>query len=128
MGVGGIRGGGRSGGPKGPRGAGAAAGPKGKGFGPKVDATSSLVGASGLVGSDNVGRVVVEKAAEIARALRAGEIATKSEAARRLVAQILRERIHMQSKALEARIAEQIEDDPRLAQSLEKIWAEGAKG
>ena len=31
----------------------------------------------------------------------------------------------MQSKALESRIAEQLEQDPRLAQTLERIWQRG---
>lgn len=131
MGVGPIRGGGGRGGPKG---TGKAGGPGGKGavgkaggatFG-KTDATSGLVGASGLVGSSEVtGAAVVEHAKEIAKALKSGEIATKAEAARRLVADILKERMDIQSKALEARIAEQLIDDPRLQQTLERIWQKG---
>jgi hypothetical protein len=129
MGVGSIRGGGgRGGGVKGPRGA-AGKGPAAKAGGAtpgKVDRTESLVGPSGAVGSGEVAvSSGVERASAVAQALRSGEIATKTEAARKLVAGILRERMKMQSKALEARIAEQLERDPRLAQTLERIWQRG---
>ncbi|MGI5861524.1 MAG: hypothetical protein ACOX6T_05640 [Myxococcales bacterium] len=96
-----------------------------KSFG-KTDAVESLCGASGAAGSAEASAdVVVEHASAVARALRSGEIATKAEAARRLVAEILKERMNMQSKALESRIAEQLEQDPRLAQTLERIWQRG---
>lgn len=130
MGIGPIRGGGRSG-PKGVKGAGKAGGKgavgkaSGKSFG-KTDAVESLVGVSGAAGSAEVsGDIIVEQASAVARALKSGEIATKAEAARRLVAGILKERMNMQSKALESRIAEQLEQDPRLAQTLERIWQRG---
>jgi hypothetical protein len=54
--------------------------------------------------------------------LRSGELATKSEATRRLVAGILKKRMNIQSKALEKHIAEKLTEDPRLAQTLERIW------
>ena len=131
MGVGPIRGGGNRGGAKG---AGKAGGAGGKGavgkaggatFG-KVDQTSGLVGASGLVGTSEVsGAGVVEQAKQIAKALKSGEISSKAEAAKKLVASILKERMAVQSKALEARIAEQLIEDPRLQQTLERIWQKG---
>ena len=131
MGVGPIRGGGSRGGPKTVKGAGKAGGKgavgkaSGKSFG-KADAVESLVGPSGAAGSAEVGAdLIVEQASEVARAVKTGEIATKAEAARRLVAGILKERMNMQSKALESRIAEQLEQDPRLAQTLERIWQRG---
>jgi hypothetical protein len=131
MGVGAIGGGGRRGGPKGPKGAGKAGGkgPVGKASGGtfgKADGVSGLVGASGLVGSSEVGgAVVVEQARQIARALKSGEIATKAEAARRLVAGILKDKLSIQSKVLEGHIAEAIAEDPRLQQTLERIWQRG---
>ena len=131
MGVGRIGGGGNRGGPKGPKGASKAAGkgPVGKAGGGtygKVDSTSGLVGASGLVGSSEVGAAtVVDQARQIARALKSGEIATKAEAARRLVAGILKEKLDIHSKALEGHIAEAIAEDPRLQQTLERIWQRG---
>lgn len=131
MGVGPIRGGGGRGGPKGVKGAGKSGGKgavgkaSGKSFG-KTDAVESLVGPSGAAGSGEVSAdLIVEQATAIAQALKSGEIATKAEAARRLVAGILKERMNMQSKALESRIAEQLEQDPRLAQTLERIWQRG---
>lgn len=133
MGVGPIRGGGSRGGPKGPKGAGKAAGGKGAvgkagGGGPadRTERTAGLVGPSGLAGSSEVGGgAVIEQAKQVARALKSGEISTKAEAARRLVAGILKERMDIQSKALEARIAEQLQQDPRLQQTLERIWQRG---
>jgi hypothetical protein len=128
MGVGAIGGGGRRSGPKGAGKAGGK-GPVGKASGGtfgKTDGVSGLVGASGLVGSGEVGgAVVVEQARQIARALKSGEIATKAEAARRLVAGILKEKLSIQSKALEGHIAEAIAEDPRLQQTLERIWQRG---
>ncbi|MGC4120409.1 MAG: hypothetical protein QM765_38685 [Myxococcales bacterium] len=133
MGVGPIGGGGRRGGPKGPGKAGGA-GAKGavgktggKTFG-KTDATESLVGASGAAGSSEVmGPDAIDQASakEIAAALKSGEIKSKADAARKLVASILKERMAVQSKALETLIAETLIDDPRLQQTLERIWQKG---
>lgn len=127
MGIGPIRGGGS----RGAKGAGRVGGKgavgkaSGKDFG-KSGAVESLVGPSGAAGSAEVGgTAIVEQAAAVARALRSGEITTKAEAARRLVAGILKENMNLQSKVLESRIAEQLEQDPRLAQTLERIWQRG---
>ena len=133
MSVGGIRGGGgkgRAGGPKGASGKGAASK---AGFGGKVsgaegaDASQGLVGPSGAAGSANVGGVdpVTAQALELARQLRSGEIASKEEATKKLVADILKEKLRMQSKALTAKIADQLQDDPRLQQALERLWQKG---
>jgi len=132
MGIGPVRGGNR-GGPKGPKGAGKAGGKgavgKAGGKDPgKTDRTETLVGVSGAAGSGEVGGVAsastLEKASEIAAMVRKGEVA-KADAAKMLVANILREQLKMQSKQLESRIAEQLEQDPRLAQTLERIWQRG---
>ncbi len=127
MGVGGIRGGGKGGGVKGAKGAGAAAKTS---FGGKVDKSESLVGASGMVQGANVGQVgptdpVAASAMEIARQVKSGQIKTREEAARKLVADILKEKLRMQSKALTEKIAQSLQDDPRLTQTLERIWAKG---
>ncbi len=133
MSVGGIRGGGgkgRAGGPKGASGKGSASK---AGFGGKVsgaegaDASQGLVGPSGAAGSANVGGVdpVTAQALELARQLRSGEIASKEEATKKLVADILKEKLRMQSKALTAKIADQLQDDPRLQQALERLWQKG---
>lgn len=131
MGVGPIRGGGKSGGPrgaKGPKGA-ASKGPVSKGTFGKVDRTERLVGPSGAAGTSEASAVsdpVLSQAKDIALALKSGEIVTKGEAARKLVAGILKERMKLHSKALGTKIAEQIQDDPRLARTLERIWQRGS--
>ncbi|HEY3452292.1 MAG TPA: hypothetical protein VGK67_38460 [Myxococcales bacterium] len=134
MGVGPIRGGGNRGGAKGAGKANGSAGGKGAvgkaggaTFG-KTDATQGLLGPSREVSSAGVGGAeAVEQttAKEIAKALKSGEIKSKADAARKLVATILKERMAVQSKALETLIAEKLIDDPRLQQTLERIWQKG---
>lgn len=141
MSVGGIRGGGRSGGPKGPKGAGGA-GRASKGTFGKVDKTQKLVGASGAAGTSEASGVsgaggagaaaaaaatdpVTAQALEIARQLKSGQLKSKEEATKKFVAEILKEKLRMQSKALTSRISESIQDDPRLNQALERLWAKG---
>ena len=133
MSVGGIRGGGgrgRAGGTKGPSGKGAVGKTGGAGFSgrvEKVDRTGGLVGPSGAAGTSDVGGVdpVTAQALELARQLRAGEISSKEEATRRLVADILREKLRMQSRALTSKVADALQDDPRLSQALERLWSKG---
>lgn len=131
MSVGSIRGGGGRGGPKGPKGADGKAGTSKASAGTfgKVDKTASLVGASGAAGSSEVGQVtgdvIVQHAAAVARALRSGEISTRQEATRKLVAAILKEKLKTNSKALESKIAEQIEEDPHLSATLDRIMQRG---
>src|SRR5688500_15998101 len=100
MSVGGVgRGGGkgRAGGAKGASGAGPA---KGAGFGGKVDKAESLVGPSGLVGSSNVQGAqptdpVTASAMAIAKQLKNGDFKSKDEATRKLVAEVLKEKLRM---------------------------------
>jgi len=135
MSVGGIRGGGgnksgKAGGVGGAKGSTGAAGAKSTGgstFG-KVDRADSLVGASGLVGSGNVQGaepVLTAQALAIAQLMKAGEIGSKTEATKRFVAEVLKEKLRMSSKALTDKIAETLQDDPRLNQALERIWSKG---
>jgi hypothetical protein len=102
-------------------------GAKGAGFSGKVDATQGLVGPSGLVASNAVAALdhVTANALDIARQLKAGLIKTKEEATKRLVANILKEKVRMQSRALTKKIAEHLNDDPRLSQALERLWGRG---
>ena len=133
MSVGGIRGGGGKGRAGGARGAtgkggvGKTSGTSGSSFGGKVDKSEGLVGPSGLVGSGNVGQVdpVTARALELARQLKSGEISSKEEATRKFVADILKEKLRMQSKALTSKIADALQDDPRLTQALERLWSKG---
>jgi len=132
MSVGGIRGGSKggkatgAGGASGAGGAGAAKSKGGSTFG-KVDATDSLVGASGLVASGNVGAepVLTAQALAIAQQIQAGVIGSKAEATKRFVAEVLKEKLRVNSKALTQKIAETLQDDPRLNQALERIWSKG---
>lgn len=135
MSVGGIGGGGRGGrvgGPKGPSGKGGAgaAGRAGKAAGGtfgKVDRTESLVGPSGLAGSAEAQATdpVTSAALAIAKQLKNGELKDREEATRKLISDILREKLRMQSRALTTKIADALQDDPRLNQALERIWAKG---
>lgn len=130
MGVGGVRGGGGKGRAGGAKGAGKASG---AGFSGKVTGAGKaegLVGPSGASGSGNVGGVgptdpVTAQALELAKQLKSGQIASKEEATRKLVADILKEKLRMQSKALTSKIADALQDDPRLNQALERLWSKG---
>jgi hypothetical protein len=125
MGVGGVRGGGRKGGAGGVKGSGPVGGAKGAGFAGKVDKAEGLVGPSGLVAGGNVAALdaVTANALDIARQLKSGQIKTKEEATQKLVADILKEKVRMQSRALTQKIADTLQDDPRLNQALERLWS-----
>jgi hypothetical protein len=123
MGVGSIKGGGGRGGPRG------VGGPSGKGAAGKAGSFGAVDGAKGPAPSGGpdaiLGPSVIEEAAHIAKALRSGEIPSKQEAARQLVAAILKHKLDLKSKALASRIADQLQEDPRLSQTLERIWQKG---
>jgi hypothetical protein len=135
MPVGGIRGGGGKGASGGAKGAGGAGGAGkaggaggGGGFVGKVDSTATLVGPSGLVGADNVPGgepLLATQAAGIAQALAHGQIKTKSEATKKFVAEVLKQKLKMQSKALTDKIAESLQDDPNFSQRLDRMWSKG---
>lgn len=129
MGVGRVGGGRKGGGVGGAKGAGPVGKTSGAGFADKVGKSESLVGASRMAGTQNVAAAdpVTARALDIARQLKAGQIKNKEEATKKLVADILREKVRMQSKALTARISESLTDDPRLQQALERLWTEGGK-
>ena len=129
MAVGKVGGGRKGGGVGGAKGAGGAAKAGGTGFAGKVDKSESLVGPSRMAGTANVAAPdpVTAQALDIARQLRTGQIKTKEEATRKLVADILREKVRMQSKALTSHISETLTDDPRLQKALERLWAGDGK-
>ena len=129
MGVGKVGGGRKGGGVGGAKGAGGVSKAGGAGFADKVGKSESLVGPSRMAGTANVVAAdpVTAQALNIARQLKTGQIKTKEEATKKLVADILKEKVRMQSKALTARISESLTDDPRLQQALERLWAEGGK-
>lgn len=121
MKVGSKKGGGSVGGTGGAGGVGKA----GKAFGARVDKAESLVAPSGLVASSNVGAAdpVTAQALDIARQLKSGQIKSKEEATKKLVADILREKVRLQSKALTQKISDQLQNDPRINQALERLWS-----
>ncbi len=133
-----VRGVGRGGRAGGAGKAGGASGPAkagGASFGGKVDKSEKLQGASGLVGSANVGTVaaadpVTAQVLDLARQMKQGQIKSRDEATKKLVADILREKVRLQSKKLTDKIVEQLKDDPRLTQTLERLWerAENEQG
>ncbi len=126
--VGGIKGGGgkKAGGATGAGGS----GPVRKGgatFG-KIDRTEKLVGPSGQVGSGNVQGaepVLTARAAAIAGMLKTGELKSKREATEKFVADILKEKMKLANKSLSEKIAESLQDDPRLNQALDRLWSQG---
>ncbi len=129
MSVRGVGRGGKAGGAGRAGAAGPAAGASkaGGAFGAKVDKAESLVAPSGLVGSSNVGATsaanpVVAQALDIARQMKAGQIKSRDEATKKLVQDILRDKVRTQSKQLTEKIVEQLKDDPRLSQTLERLW------
>lgn len=130
MSVRGVGRGGKAGGARGASGAsgaGAASKAGGAGFSAKVDKAESLVGPSGLAGSSNVANVgptdpVTAQAMDLVRQLKSGQLKSRDEATKKLVADILREKVRTQSKKLTEKIFEQLKDDPRLNQTLERLW------
>jgi hypothetical protein len=130
MSVRGVGRGGKAGGARGASGAGgagAASKAGGAGFSAKVDKSESLVGASGLVAGANVGAAgpadpVTAQAMDLVRQLKTGQLKSRDEATKKLVADILREKVRTQSKKLTEKIFEQLKDDPRLNQTLERLW------
>ena len=131
MSVGGVgRGGGkgRAGGAKGASGKAPAGKAGAAGFGAAVDRASGLVGPSGAVGSSNVqgpqaADPITSQALAIAKQLKNGNFKSKDEATRKLVAEVLKEKLHMKSAALTSKIADSLMDDPRLNQALERLWS-----
>ena len=123
MKVGGKKGGG-AGGVRGGGGA-AGVGKSGKAFGPKVDSTAALVRPVGPAAAEGVQAAdpVMAQALDIARQLRSGQLKSKEEATKKLVADILRDKVRLQSKALTSKIADQLQDDPRINQALERLWS-----
>ncbi len=128
MSVGGVGRGGGKGRAGGAKGASGAAPTGGASFGGKVDKAESLVGPSGLVGSSNVqgpqaADPVAAQAAAIARKLKNGGFKSKEEATKALVAEVLKEKLRMKSSSLTSKIADALQDDPRLNQVLERLWS-----
>ena len=128
MSVGGVGRGGGKGRAGGAKGAAGKAPVGGSNFGAKVDKAESLVGPSGLVGSSNVQGAqaadpISAQAMAIAKQLKNGGFKSKEDATRSLVAEVLKEKLHMKSSALSSKIADALQEDPRLNQVLERLWS-----
>ena len=128
MSVKGVGRGGKSGGAGKAGGAQGAAKASGPAFGAKVDKAESLVGPSGVVGSSNVAGTaaadpITAQVLDIARQLKDGQLKSRDEATKKLVSDILREKVRLQSKQLTDKIVDQLKDDPRLSQTLERLWS-----
>ena len=63
------------------------------------------------------------RAVELARKLGTGEIASKQEATKQFVADILEEQLRLHSRGLASTIAESLLDDPRLSKALDRLWS-----
>lgn len=118
-----VRGVGRGGKTGGASGAGGSAKASGN-FRAKVDRAQATAGASGTASAAPVGSVdpVVAKAQELLRQLKAGELASRDEATRKLVGHILKEKVRTQSKPLSDWIVQQLEHDPANQRLLEQLW------
>ena len=120
---------GRAGKKGGPGGGGKVGGASGKGFGAKVDAAAgpkaALAGSVGSTAAAAPNAAVAEIAVDIARMLKAGQIKTKDEATQRLVSEILKQRMKLHSKLLNQQVSEALQDDPRLSETLDRIWSKG---
>lgn len=127
MAVGKVRGG-KAGSAGGVKGGGGVAKAGGSSFAGRVDRTESLVGPSGAAAGGNViaADPVSANARDIARQLKSGQLKSREEATKKLVADILKEKVRMQSKALTQYITEHLEEDPLSKQILEQIWTKGA--
>lgn len=133
MAVGRVGGGskGRAGGVSGGGAAQGASKAQGSGFA-RVERTEVQPGVSGLVGSANVGPTdpVTAQAMLVARQLKSGQLKSREEATKKLVGDILKQKLRMQSQGLTQKIADALQQDPRLQAALERLWdgAEGGSG
>ncbi len=139
--VGGGRKGGGSGstrgvsGPGGASGTGGVSGPsgvggvKGAGFKSRVSGAGAASKAGSVQGAKGVQAAqaadpLTARALEIAGQLKSGLLKSKEEATKKFVDEILKERLRMKSRALTSKIADTLQDDPRLSQALDRIWGQ----
>lgn len=66
---------------------------------------------------------IASRAVEIARKLHTGEISSREEATKQLIADILQAKLHIQPNELTSRIADALVDDPRLNEALKRLWS-----
>jgi hypothetical protein len=133
MSVGGVRRGGKSGGPRGPSGPGKTGGTStfkvgGTGATSGVAAKTAVAGAAGTDAADALAAIRSE-ISTIAAGLKNGTIASKAEATQKVVQMILEKKSLLGgakgkgAKKLVQQIADTLQDDPRLAAALERSWS-----
>jgi hypothetical protein len=66
---------------------------------------------------------ITTQALAIAKQLKNGQFKSKDEATRKLVAEVLKEKLRMKSPVLTSKITDALMDDPRLNQALERLWS-----
>ena len=66
---------------------------------------------------------IAAQAMVIAKQLKNGGFKNKEEATKQLVAEVLKEKLHMKSSTLSTKIADALQEDPRLNQVLERLWS-----
>lgn len=99
----------------------------------RVERSESLAGASGLVGPSGAAGAaptdpVTAQALLVAKQLKSGQLKTREEATKKLVGDILKQKLRMQSQGLTQKIAEALQQDPRLQAALERIWDQATEG
>jgi hypothetical protein len=104
------------------QGGGASGKASGTGFSGRIDKTQSSSSVAGA-GTAQAVDPISNQAAIIAQKLRSGEIKSREEATRKLVAEVLKEKVRMHSQALTEKISQSLQDDPRISAALERLWA-----
>jgi hypothetical protein len=127
MSVKGVKGG-RAGGAARASAAAGAAKTSAAGFAGRVESTGGVSGAAGAGPSAGVVQAappdaVTAQVLDLARQLKEGQLKSREEATKKLVADILRDKVASKSKKLSQQVFEQLNDDPRLKQTLERMWS-----
>ncbi len=136
MGVGRVGGGGKRGGAGAAKGGGSCGQGRGRQLRRQGSASLNLlVSASGLVGGGEIAGQrrcaasdpVTAGALDVARMLKSGQIKTKEEATRKLVGDILREKVNLKPKALASKIADQLAGRPATQPGAQSACGSGLR-
>ena len=96
---------------------------KGRAGGAKGPSGKASAGKAGTATFGGAVEPLTSQALAIAQQLKNGDFKNKDEATRKLVAEVLEEKLRMKSSALTSKIADALQDDPRLNQALERLWS-----
>src|SRR5690606_15545273 len=96
----------------------------------RVGRAESLAGLSGLAGGGNVGGAEpgTAQALMLAKRLKSGQLRSREEATRKLVGDILHQQLRLKSQSLTQKVADALQDDPRLQAALERLWGCAEEG